>query len=125
VGGLYYENSLLGLGGLCHRLDHHFITDKLKSYGAAKEEVLPDVEHRQGKGFNNRAENSHQPTRLREQVMRRFKSAGQAQRFLSAFGVISSHFRPGRHLYTAGGYCEVMKLRFAACGEVSGVGVAA
>ena len=46
-----------------------------------------------------RAENSHQPTRLRERVMRRFKSAGHAQRFLSAFGIITSHFRVGRHQY--------------------------
>ncbi|HVF28311.1 MAG TPA: IS6 family transposase [Pyrinomonadaceae bacterium] len=55
------------------------ITDKMKSYGAAKAEVMPGVEHRRHKGLNNRAENSHQPTRLRERVMRRFKSAGQAR----------------------------------------------
>ncbi len=53
------------------------ITDKLASYGAAKSELLPRVEHRQHKGLNNRAENSHQPTRVREKAMRRFKSAGQ------------------------------------------------
>jgi putative transposase len=85
------------------------ITDRLRSYSAAKAEVLPGVEHCQDKGQNNRAENSHQPTRLRERVMRRFKSAGHAQRFLSAFGIITSYFRPGRHLYTRGGYREVMK----------------
>jgi len=88
------------------------ITDKLKSYSAAKAEVMPSVEHLQQKYQNNRAENSHQPTRLREKVMRRFKSAGQAQRFLSAFGPISSHFRVGRHLYSANGYREVMRARF-------------
>jgi putative transposase len=60
------------------------ITDKLKSYGAAKREILPGVEHRQHKRLNNRAENSHQPTRLHEKKMRKFKSAGHAQRFLSA-----------------------------------------
>ncbi|GHO82522.1 hypothetical protein KSZ_05280 [Dictyobacter formicarum] len=60
------------------------IPDKLKSYGAAKRETLPGVEHRQHKGVNNRAENSHHPTRLREKKMRRFTSAKQAQRFLSA-----------------------------------------
>jgi putative transposase len=59
------------------------ITDKLASYGAAKKDVMPSVEHRQHKGLNNRAENSHQPTRRRERQMKRFKSAGQAQRFLS------------------------------------------
>ena len=62
------------------------ITDKLKSYRAAMAEVMPGVEHLQQKYQNNRAENSHQPTRLRERVMRRFKSVGQAQRFLSVFG---------------------------------------
>jgi transposase-like protein len=89
------------------------ITDKLKSYNAAKTEVLPTVQHCHQKYQNNRAENSHQPTRLRERVMRRFKSAGHAQRFLSVFGIISSHFRVGRHLYTASGYRLVMKSRFA------------
>jgi putative transposase len=89
------------------------ITDKLKSYHAAKQEIMPSVEHHQDKGQNNRAENSHQPTRLRERVMRRFKSSGHAQRFLSAFGIITSHFRVGRHLYRASGYREVMKSRFA------------
>jgi putative transposase len=65
------------------------ITDKLRSYGAAKAEALPSVDHCQDMLQNNRAENSHQPTRLRERVMRRFKSAGHAQRFLSAFGIIN------------------------------------
>ncbi len=50
------------------------VTDKLRSYSAAKAEVLPSVEHQQQKYGNNRAENSHQPTRLRERLMRRFKS---------------------------------------------------
>src|SRR3954471_20753312 len=57
------------------------ITDKLGSYSAAKAEVMPSVEHRKHQGLNNRAENSHQPTRRRELQMKRFKSAGQAQRF--------------------------------------------
>jgi putative transposase len=60
------------------------ITDKLASYGAAKREIIPGVEHRQHRSLNNRAENSHQPTRRRERIMKCFKSAGQAQRFLSA-----------------------------------------
>ena len=89
------------------------VTDKLKSYSAARAEVIPSVEHLQQKYQNNRAENSHQPTRLRERVMRRFKSAGQAQRFLSAFGIITSHFRVGRHLLGACGYRDLMKSRFA------------
>ena len=89
------------------------VTDKLRSYSAAKDDLLPSVEHCQQKYQNNRAENSHQPTRVRERIMRRFKSAGHAQRFLSAFGVIASHFRVGRHLYRARAYRAVMKLRFA------------
>jgi putative transposase len=71
------------------------ITDKLASYGAAKREVMPGIEHRQHKGLNNRAENSHQPTRRRERQMKQFKSAGQAQRFLSAHDQINNLF----HLY--------------------------
>src|SRR5215470_7925613 len=69
------------------------ITDQLKSYEAAKREILPGVEHRQHRYLNNRAENSHQPTRQREQRMQRFKSPGHAQRFLSAHGPIVQHFR--------------------------------
>lgn len=59
------------------------VTDKLKSYAAANREIGLKYEHRQHKGLNNRAENSHQPTRVREKVMRRYKSACQLQRFLS------------------------------------------
>src|SRR3954471_23592251 len=59
------------------------ITDKLASYGVAKREVMPGVEHRKHKGLNNRAENSHQPTRRRERQMKRLKSPGHAQRLLS------------------------------------------
>ncbi len=88
------------------------ITDKLRSYGAAKKEILSSVEHRQHKGLNNRAENSHQPKRERERRMRGFKSAGHAQRFLSAYGLITSHFRPRRHRLEAQDYRYEMKERF-------------
>ncbi len=97
------------------------ITDKLRSYQAAKSEIIPGVEHRCHKGLNNRAENSHQPTRVREKVMRRFKSAGQAQRFLSAFNMISSHFRPRRHLLTAQNYRTEMQVRFNVWREVTAI----
>jgi putative transposase len=97
------------------------ITDKLKSYGAAKREILPGVEHRQHKRLNNRAENSHQPTRLREKKMRKFKSAGQAQRFLSAFGPISGHFQPRRHRLRAQEYRATLQSRFQVWNEVTGV----
>lgn len=77
------------------------VTDKLRSYGAATREILPSVEHRQHRYLNNRAENSHQPTRQRERRMRGFKSSGQAQQFLSAHGPIAQHFRPRRHRWSA------------------------
>jgi putative transposase len=98
------------------------ITDRLRSYGAAKAEMLPGVEHCQQKYQNNPAENSHQPTRVRERLMRRFKSAGHAQRFLSAFGIIASHFRVGRHLYRASAYRMVIRSRFALWEVAIGVG---
>src|SRR5690349_12515713 len=77
------------------------ITDKLASYGAAKREVMPAIEHRQHKGLNNRAENSHQPTRRRERQMKQFKSPGQAQRFLSAHDQINNLFHLRRDHVTA------------------------
>jgi putative transposase len=85
---------------------------KLMSYGAAKQELMPGVDHRQHKGLNNRAENSHQPTRQRERRMQRFKSPGHAQRFLAAFEPILGHFRPGRHLLSSKRYREEIKQRF-------------
>jgi putative transposase len=84
----------------CQYVPRVVITDKLKSYGAAKREILPGVEHRQHRYLNNRAENSHQ----RERRMQGFKSPGQAQRFLSAYGPIAQHFRPRRHRLSASVY---------------------
>ena len=101
------------------------ITDKLASYGAAKRAVLPSVEHRRHKGLNNRAEDSHQPTRERERRMRRFKSPGHAQRFLAAYGPITSHFRPRRHRLTAQDYREQRDQAFAVWREVTGMAAAA
>ena len=80
------------------------ITDKLKSYGVARRDLLPQVEHRQSRYLNNRAENSHRPTRRRERQMQRFKSPAQAQRFLSAHAFIHGHFHPRRHLMAAKAY---------------------
>ena len=96
------------------------VTDRLRSYGAAHREVMPSVEHRSHKGLNNRAENSHQPTRQREHAMKAFRSAGGAQRFLSAFSGISPHFRPRRHLMTATDYRAEMTIRFAIWEQVTG-----
>ncbi|MFJ1551923.1 IS6 family transposase [Streptomyces sp. NPDC088246] len=96
------------------------VTDKLRSYGAAHREVMPSVEHRAHKGLNNRAENSHQPTRQRERAMKGFRSVGGAQRFLAAFSGISPHFRPRRHLMTATEYHAEMTTRFAIWDEITG-----
>ncbi len=68
----------------CQDVPRVLITDQRKSYGAAKRALLPGVEHRQHRSLNNRAENSHQPTRQRERRMQGFKSPGHAQRFLAA-----------------------------------------
>jgi putative transposase len=101
------------------------ITDKLKSYAAAKREVMPGVEHRQSRYLNNRCENSHRPTRERERRMQQFKSPGHAQRFLSAYGPIASHFRPRRHLLTAPAYREAMRQRFQTWRAITGTARAA
>jgi putative transposase len=95
------------------------ITDKLKSYGAAKREFLPGVEHRQHRYLNNRAENSHQPTRQRERRMQGFKSPGQAQRFLSAYGPITQHFRPHRHRFSAPVCRQELAKRFQIWREIT------
>jgi putative transposase len=102
------------------RVPRVLVTDKLKSYGAAHRELLPSVEHRAHKGLNNRAENSHQPTRQRERAMKGFRSVGAAQRFLSAFSGISPHFRPRRHLMTASGHRLEMTIRFAIWDQITG-----
>ena len=68
------------------------ITDNLRSYGTARTKMGLCVEHRQHKGLNNRAENSHQPTRRRERIMKRFKSPRQAQRFLSVHDQVANLF---------------------------------
>ncbi|WP_406723684.1 IS6 family transposase [Streptomyces sp. GD-15H] len=97
------------------------VTDKLRSYGAAHREVMPSVEHRSHKGLNNRAENSHQPTRQRERAMKGFRSTGGAQRFLAAFSGISPHFRPRRHLMPASDHRAEMTIRFAVWDQITGV----
>jgi putative transposase len=96
------------------------ITDKPRSYSAAKVEGMPSVEHQQQGRLNNRAENSHQPSRERERGMRGFKSPGHAQRFLSTFGVIASFLRPWRHLLAVRYYREIVRRRFTQWRELVG-----
>src|SRR2546428_10695222 len=100
------------LKGLCY-VPRVIITDKLKSYAAAKREILPNTEHRQHKGLNNRCEVSHQPTRQRERQMRRFKSPRHAQRFLSAHAPINNLFRIRRFHATAAAYREARQQAFS------------
>jgi putative transposase len=94
------------------------VTDGLRSYQVAHRELMASVQHRRSKYLNNRAENSHQPTRIRERVMKRFASPGQAQRFLFAFGHIREHFGPRRHLMSAPRWRSEMTDRFAVWDEI-------
>jgi putative transposase len=80
------------------------VTDKLKSYGVAHRELIPESMHGTSQYENNRAEHSHQPTRVRERGMRRFKSTQQAQRFLSVHAEVYNLFNLGRHLVSAKNY---------------------
>jgi putative transposase len=68
------------------------VPDKLRSYGAAKRQVMPAVEHRSHKGLNNRAENSHLPFRKRERTRQGFRSPGGLQRFVSIFSTVRNLF---------------------------------
>ena len=88
------------------------VTDKLRNYGVAQRHLLPGVEHRQSRYLNNRAENSHRPTRRRERQMQRFKSPEQAQDFLIAHAFIHGHFHPRRHLMAATAYRAVRSTAF-------------
>ena len=101
------------------------VTDKLKSYAAAKREIMPGVEHRQHKGLNNRAENSHQPTRRRERIMKRFKSPRQVQRFLSTHDQVANVFPRRRDYDTAANLGSGRTQAFATWAHVTGVAMAA
>ena len=83
------------------------VTDKLRSYGVAHLELMPDVIHSTEQYENNRAEQSHEGTRVRERGMRRFKSVRQAQRFLGAHATVSNLFNLGRHKVRAQHYRDL------------------
>jgi putative transposase len=83
------------------------VTDKLRSYGVAHRGLIPDVIHSTAQYENNRAEQSHESTRVRERGMRRFKSVGQAQRFLGAHAAVQNLFNLGRHLVRAQHYRDL------------------
>jgi putative transposase len=100
------------------------ITDKLASYGVAKREIMPGFEHRQHRGLNNRAENSHQPIRRRERIMKGIKSVGQAQRFLSVHDQVANLFR--RPTNVSASECRHARAQaFQVWAEVTGIAGAA
>jgi putative transposase len=92
------------------------VTDKLRSYPVAHREVMPESIHSTDQYENNRAEQSHEATRVRERGMRRFKSMRQAQGFLGAHAAVSNLFNLGRHLVSAQHYRD---LRISAFGQWS------
>jgi putative transposase len=89
-------------------------TDKLRSNGVAHRELMADVIHCTEQYENNRAEQSHEPTRVRERGMWRFKSEGQAQRFVSADATVQNLSNPGRHLVSANHYRHLRVSAFTA-----------
>jgi putative transposase len=111
----FFHRLLTAQGGEPRRL----VTDKLGSYAAAYRRVMPSVPHDTTRSANNRAEVSHQTTRQRERQMRRFKSATQAQRFLSVHAVILNLFRVGRHSLRPANHRMLRTHSFLAWSEVT------
>ncbi len=97
------------------------VTDKLKSYAAAKKDLRLGGEHRQSRYLNNACEVSRQPTRRRERHMKRFKSARHAQRFLSTHSLIHNHFQLRRHRISASEYRAVRARAFTTWREATGL----
>ena len=119
------ERFLRQVLGSCEYEPRVVITDKLASYVPAIRRVLPNSEHRRHKRLNNRAEKSHLPTRKRERVLQRFKSAEHAQQFLSPFSAVCNHFRPRRHRLTASAYRQIRSERYATWLDVTLAGIRA
>jgi len=111
----FFKRLLKGQGGTPLKV----VTDKLASYSAAKKELIASVEHSTVQYENNGFELSHQPTRQQERQMRKFKSQGQAQRFLSCHGVVNNLFRFGRHLMQAKHYRAFRDRSFSEWMQVS------
>jgi len=89
------------------------VTDKLRSYGVAHRELIPEAIHISDRYANNRAEQSHESTRVRERGMRKFKSVAQAQRFLGTHAAVSNLFNLGRHLVRAEHYRDLRVSAFS------------
>ncbi len=95
------------------------MTDKLRSYPVAHREVMPGAVHVTNRYANNRVEQSHEETRVRERGMRKFKSMGQAQRFVTAHAAVSNLFNLGRHLVRAAHYRDLRASAFEEWGRAS------
>jgi putative transposase len=108
----FFKRLLRSHGGEPRKI----VTDKLRSYGVAHRELIPETIHSTEQYENNRAEQSHEPTRVRERGMRKFKSVKQAQRFLGVHAAVSNLFNLGRHLIKAEHY---RNLRIGAFAEWS------
>ena len=102
-----------------HGEPRKIVTDKLRSYGVAHREVMPEAVHITDQYANNRAEQSHEPTRIRERGMRRFKSSSQAQRFLGVHAAIYNLFNLGRHLISAEHYRKIREGAFGRWTEIT------
>ena len=89
------------------------VTDKLRSYGVAHRELIPETIHSTQQYDNNRAEQSHEAARVRERGMRKFKSVRQAQRFLGTHAAVSNLFNLGRHHVRAQHYRDLRVSAFA------------
>ncbi|MEZ2223546.1 IS6 family transposase [Rhizobium sp. RCC_161_2] len=100
------------------------ITDKLRSYGAAKREIMPGVEYRSHMGLNNPAENSHQPIRRRERIMKRFKPVQQLQRFVSIHDPIANLFQIPRHDISSANHRELRGAAMQMWSEIAHLQVA-
>ena len=105
----FFKRLLRNSGGEPRKI----VTDKLRSYGFAHRELIPETIHSTQQYENNRAEQSHEATRVRERGMRKFKSVGQAQRFLGAHAAVSNLFNLGRHLIGAKHYRDLRVSAFA------------
>jgi len=105
----FFKRLLKSHGGEPRKI----VTDKLRSYGVAHRELRPEVSRDTSQYANNRAEQSHEATSVRERGMRRFKSVRQAQRFLGTHAAVSNLFNLGRHLVRAQHYRDLRMSAFA------------
>jgi len=95
------------------------VTDKLRGYGVARRELITETIHNTKQYENNRAEQSHEATRVRERGMRKFKSTRQAQQFLTVHAAVSNLFNLGRHLIRAAHYRNLRVNAFAEWSRVA------